>query len=107
MAATKVMALHGSKALASVRVGATDEVGNTPMVLTVSGLPKQEHGYYELFTLRQGKPGFPCTGFKMLNGKTVVQFTVPYALKPDTKLVITTIEHGKVAWPGRIVMRSA
>jgi hypothetical protein len=107
MAATEVVAFHGGQnALASLRVGKADEVGNNPMILSVSGLPKIEHGYYELFTIRDGKPSFPCTGFKMVDGETVVQFTVPYVLKPGTKLVITAIEKGKARWPGHIVMRS-
>ena len=88
------------------RVGSSDEVGNTPMELNVKGLPTQDHGYYELFVWRHGKPGFPCTGFRMLDGKTTVYFTVPYELKPGTQLVVTEVMRGKAPWPGHVVMRS-
>jgi hypothetical protein len=108
MKAAQVMSLRGqSNELASLRIGTPDAVGNSTMILTVSGLPKLGHGYYELFTSRHGKPGYPCGGFKMLNNGTVkVQLTVPYELKPGTKLVVTAIERGKTEWPGRVVMHS-
>jgi hypothetical protein len=103
----QVVVLQGAQnSFASLRVGATDEVGNTPMELSVTGLPGREHGYYELFVWRRGKPGFPCTGFRMLGDKTTVRFTVPYELSPGTKLVVTEIVRGKHDWPGRVVMRS-
>ena len=69
-------------------------------------LPAREHGYYELFVWRHGKPGYPCTGFRMVGGTTTVHFTVPYELKPGTKLVVTEVVRGKANWPGRVVMRS-
>ncbi len=109
MKVAQVMSLRGQQnALASLQIGAPDEVGNSAMTLTVSGLPKLgEHAYYELFTWRNGKPGYPCGGFRMLNNGTAkVQLTVPYELKPGTKLVVTVIERGKTEWPGRVVMRS-
>ena len=103
----EAVVLQGAQnSFASLRVGATDEVGNTPMELSVTGLPKREHGYYELFVWRHGKPGFPCTGFRMIGDKTTVHFTVPYELKAGTKLVVTEIVRGKMDWPGRVVMRS-
>ncbi len=109
MKVVKVMSLRGGQPneLASLRIAAPDEVGNSTMILTVRGLPKLGHGYYELFTWRHGKPSYPCGGFKMLNNGTAkVQFTVPYELKPGTKLVVTVIERGKTEWPGRVVMHS-
>ena len=103
----QVVVLQGAQnSFASLRVGPTDEVGNTPMQLSVTGLPEREHGYYELFVWRHGKPGFPCTGFRMLGDETTVHFTVPYELQPGTKLVVTEIVRGKHDWPGRVVMRS-
>ena len=108
MKAAQVMSLRGQpNELASLQIGAPDTVGNSPMILTVRGLPKLgEHAYYELFTWRKGKPSYPCGGFKMENGTTSVHLTVPYELKPGTKLVITVIERGKTKWPGRVVMHS-
>jgi len=111
MHVTQVIALHGSQnELASLRIGESDSVGNTPMILTVTGMPKQgDRSYYELFTWRDGKLGFPCTGFRVVGDKTTVHFTVPYELKPGTQLVITRINRGEVEWPdraGHVIMRS-
>jgi hypothetical protein len=107
MKVTQVVAFQGPQSsLAALRVGPSDEVGNTPMVLSVKGLPKLEHGYYELWVWGDGKPRYPCTGFKMLNGKAEVHFSVPYELDRGTELVITVVQHGKHAWPGKPVMRS-
>jgi hypothetical protein len=94
----------GQNAFASLRVGASDQGGNTPMELRVTGLPARKHGYYELFVWRHGKPSYPCTGFRMHGDQTTVRFTVPYELKPGTELVITLVQRGKHAWPGTRVM---
>jgi len=106
MKAAQVMSLRGpSNELASLRIGTPDAVGNSPMILTVTGLPQLEHGYYELYTWRNGKPSYACGGFKMLNGTTSVHLTVPYELEPGTKLVVTVIQRGEDK-PCRVVMRS-
>jgi hypothetical protein len=85
----------------------TGEGGNWPMELKVTGLPQQEgRGYYELFVWRNGKPRYPCVGFKMKSGTTTVRFTVPYELKDDTQLRVTVVD-AKNAWPGKVVMRTA
>jgi hypothetical protein len=106
--AAHVMSLQGQpNQLASLRISAPDQVGNSPMILTVTGLPKLgEHAYYELFTVRNGKPSYPCGGFRMENGTTSVHLSVPYEFSPGTKLVVTMIERGKIQWPGRVVMHS-
>lgn len=108
MPTTEVVALHGGpNALASLRVGQPDAVGNNPMELTVSGLPPLQHGYYELFMMRHGKPVFPCTGFRVTTGGTMsVHFSVPYTLDPGMKLEITAVQRGTSKWPGRTVMHS-
>ena len=109
MKAEQVMSLQGQQPnqLASLQIGAPDQVGNSPMILTVTGLPVLgDHAYYELFTWRKGKPSYPCGGFKMNNGTTSVHLSVPYELTPGTKLVVTVIERGKIHWPGRVVMHS-
>ena len=104
--AAQVTSLQGQpNELASLRIGTPDAVGNSPMILTVTGLPQLEHGYYELYTWRNGKPSYACGGFKMLNGTTSVHLTVPYELEPGTKLVVTVIQRGEDK-PGRVVMRS-
>jgi hypothetical protein len=107
MHVTQVVSLRGGQnELASLKVGASDAVGNTPMILTVSGLPKLAHGYYELWVWQDGKPRYPCTGFKMQNGTADVHFSVPYELEPGTDLKITVVQRGKHAWPGTPVMHS-
>jgi hypothetical protein len=106
MKVAQVMSLQGGQnELASLEIGSPDQVGNSPMILTVTGLPQLKHGYYELYTWRHGKTSYPCGGFKMGNGTTSVHLTVPYELDPGTKLVVTLIERGKPK-PGRVVMRS-
>ena len=106
MTVTHVVAFDGSSEshFASLRVGRPDSAGNEPMVLTVSGLPVLKHAYYELFVERNGKPSFPCTGFKMQGSSMSVHFNVPYVLDPATKLVITVVHKG--TWPGTPVMLS-
>jgi hypothetical protein len=109
--AVRIVQLQGIGAVnasATVSLGGVEPGGNWPMVLTVSGLPQHasERGYYELFVWRRGKPGYPCVGFKMASGTTTVRFTVPYELRNETELVITTVEPGTVRWPGRVVMRT-
>jgi hypothetical protein len=107
----RVVSLEGvgvaRPASASLKVGAAQEGGNSTIELVITGLPQQgERGYYELFTWRRGKPGYPCGGFKMEQGTTTVRFTIPYELREDTKLVVTAIEPGKVHWPGKVVMKT-
>lgn len=104
----RVAAMSGSNALASLRVGAPDAGGNWPVDFTVSGLPKQsgDFAYYEVFVLRNGKPGYPCGGFRVLNGTTKLRFWVPYKVSGSTKWVVTAVDHTH-PWPGRTVMTMA
>jgi hypothetical protein len=106
--AVRVAAMSGSNAHASLRVGAPDAGGNWPVDFTVSGLPKQtgKYSYYEVFVLYNGKPGYPCGGFRVLNGSTTKRFWVPYSVNGSTKWVVTAVDktHG---WPGRTVMTMA
>jgi hypothetical protein len=105
----RVMQLQGvgQPARASVSLEQMQPGGNWPMELKVTGLPphKGKRGYYELFVWRDGKPGYPCVGFKMRPGTTTVRFTVPYELTDETELVVTAID-AKSRWPGRVVMRT-
>jgi hypothetical protein len=101
----RVVAMSGQNARASLRVGAPDAGGNWPLEFSVTGLPKQtgKYAYYEIFVLRDGKPGYPCGGFRVRSGTTTVSFLVPYAVESSTRWVVTSVnrEH---QWPGRIVM---
>jgi hypothetical protein len=108
--AVRVVPMQGvsESAHASVSLGAEEPGGNWPIELRVSGLPEltTKRSYYELFVTRDGKPSYPCGGFKMSAGTTTVRFSVPYELKEDTSLVVTAIGPGK-SWPGQIVMTTA
>ena len=57
-----------------------DDVGNWPMELEVTGLPKQTEraAYYELWLTKGHKPVEPCGAFRVNGDKTTVRFTIPY-----------------------------
>jgi hypothetical protein len=102
----RVAAMTGRNALGSVTVGAADSGGNWPIQFQTSGLPKLpgKESYYELFVVKNGKPGFPCGGFKVEGpGKTSVRFTVPYEVTGTTRWVLTAVDPAD-RWPGRVVM---
>jgi hypothetical protein len=101
----RVAAMSGSNALASLRVGAPDAGGNWPIDFTVKGLTKDtaQYSYYEVFVLRNGKPSYPCGGFRVVNGTTTKRFWVPYTVTGGTKWVVTEIDKTH-SWPGRTVM---
>jgi hypothetical protein len=104
--ARRVVAMSGGNALASVGVGAPDTAGNWPIRFRVSGLPKSsgKYSYYELFVLRNGKPGFPCGGFRVdAAGTTTATFSVPYKVDSSTRWVLTSVDKTH-HWPGRTVM---
>jgi len=103
--AVRVVPMRGvSGALASIRLGERDEVGNWPMELVVTGLPTQPEGaYYTLYLTRDGKPRVPCGYFRMREHTTTVHFTVPYELKKGEAWVVTYQPKG-VHEPGRIVL---
>jgi hypothetical protein len=99
----------GSNALASLRVGAPDSGGNWPIDFTVTGLTKDpgQYSYYEVFAIRNGKPVYPCGGFRVVNGSTLSKrFWVPYAITTSTKWIVTEVNEDH-AWPGRTVMTMA
>ena len=102
----RVAAMTGRNALGSVTVGTPDTGGNWPIRFRTTGLPKLpgKESYYELFVVHNGKPGFPCGGFKVLHpGPTSVRFTVPYEVTGTTRWVVTAVDPAD-HWPGRIVM---
>jgi hypothetical protein len=101
----RAVTMSGNGAVASLRVGAPDLAGNWPVDFKVDGLPKQRgtYAYYEIFVLRDGKPSYPCAGFRVKNGTTKVSFVVPYRVKSSTRWVVTQVDSDN-HWPGRIVM---
>jgi hypothetical protein len=105
----RVAAMSGANAHASLRVGEPDAGGNWPIDFAVTGLPKQtgKYAYYEIFVLRDGKPGYPCGGFRVENGGTTTKrFWVPYKVTDATKWVVTAVDKTH-RWPGRTVMTMA
>jgi hypothetical protein len=104
-APVRVATMSGDGALASLRVGAPDRAGNWPVDFSVNGLPKQRGGYayYEIFVLRNGKPSYPCAGFRVHAGTTKLSFVVPYRVKHATRWVVTEVDSDH-HWPGRVVM---
>lgn len=110
-AAERLVPMHGVKAAgmgqshAAVHVARPDAAGNSPMLVSVVGLPKQQQAgaYYELWLSRSGKPIAPCGAFRV-NGKTTsIRLTVPYALRRYDGWVITAVRPGQEE-PGTVVM---
>src|SRR3954451_23798850 len=103
--AVRVVPMRGSSgALASIRLGERDDVGNWPMELVVTGLPTQPEGaYYTLYLTLGGKPRVPCGYFRVSDGTTTVRFTVPYELRKGEGWVVTYQARGDHD-PGRVVL---
>lgn len=78
--------------LASLVIQNSDEAGNWPMQLSVTGLPRlPEHGYYEVYLTRHGKPIAPCGVFvvKSKSGAVSVRLNAPYNLRKGDSWVVT------------------
>jgi len=106
--ATKfVVPMHGSNALALLRVAPRDAAGNWPMQLEVNNLPTQKArgDYYELWLTRNGKPVAPCGSFRVNKRTTTVRLSVPYDFSRFKGWVVTaqTARHHE---PGRIVLHT-
>lgn len=101
--------LKGTSALPKAR--ATLEVwkardGNWPMTLSVVGLPKlANHGYYEVYLVRNGHPWGLCGTFRGAGSATALTVTLnaPYSLhKGDSWVVTRPTASGSE--PGRTVL---
>jgi hypothetical protein len=105
-AAVRVIPMRGpGNALASIRLGAQDSVGNWPMEMIVNGLPEQPNprAYYTLYLTRAGKPVAPCGTFRVHGKTTRIRFTVPYRLTRFDGWVVTRQPAG-VHTPGPVVL---
>jgi hypothetical protein len=103
---SRVVPMHGQgDALALLRLSDADSVGNWPMQLEVTGLPKQQdqNAYYELWLTKDGKPVEQCGTFRVHGKTTRIRFTVPYSLEGVDGWVITEQTHG-AAQPGPVVL---
>jgi hypothetical protein len=93
-------------ALASLVIQDADTAGNWPMQLSVTGLPRlPEHGYYEVFLTRGGKPLAPCGVFivKGKGGAVSVHLNAPYELRKGDGWVVTKQLPGQHAF-GTVVL---
>ncbi|HZE28537.1 MAG TPA: hypothetical protein VE055_00460, partial [Gaiellaceae bacterium] len=82
--------------------------GNWPMTLTAVGLPQlQEHRYYEVYLVRDGKPWGACGAFRVGNNPqqpVTVTLTAPYTLQKGDSWIVTRPGAGG-AEPGQTVLR--
>jgi hypothetical protein len=106
-----VIPMHGvaargvPNALAVLRVSTKDSVGNWPMELEITGLPRlsQRASYYELWLTKKHRPVEPCGAFRVQAKTTTVRFTVPYDLTGVDGWVITT-QPNTSAPPGPVLV---
>ena len=106
-ATQRVVPMHGSNALAVIRLGSRDGAGNWPMEFEVTGLSKQADrgAYYELWLTRDGKPIAPCGSFRVTAKTTTVHLSVPYkSTSFDGWVVTQQPAHDRV--PGTVVLRT-
>jgi hypothetical protein len=91
LAVERVVSMHGTNALAVLKVGKPDEVGNWPMEMTVTGLAPQPQraAYYELWLTRKGGPDLPCGTFRVHGKTTSVRLSVPYSFRHATGWIVT------------------
>jgi hypothetical protein len=106
--AERVVDMHapsGGNALAVLKIAKRDTVGNWPMRISISGLPKQTQGsaYYELWLTKKGEPSESCGTFRVNGKTTTVNLTVPYNFKGVSGWVVTAHRPGQ-AEPGNIVL---
>ena len=76
----RTVALTNDQAQATVRFGARDANGNTPMLLKVEGLKKlPASDYYVLYMTKNGKPVVVCGSFNVRGPRsTTLRFPVAY-----------------------------
>jgi hypothetical protein len=109
LAVNRVIPMRGGAGLtdaqAIIRIASRDRVGNWPMELQVTGLPKQAQrvAYYELWLTKGHKPVEPCGAFRVNGDKTIVRFTIPYEATNADGWVVTAQPNG-TARPGRVVL---
>jgi hypothetical protein len=96
---------QGSQAQALIRISSRDKVGNWPMELQVTGLPKQQQrvSYYELWLTKGHKPVELCGAFRVSGDTTKVRFTVPYDAVGADGWVVTAQPDGTPD-PGAVVL---
>ena len=101
----RVVPMHGSNALALLRVAPRDSAGNWPMQLEVNNLPTQKArgDYYELWLTRHGKATVPCGSFRVNERTTTVRLSVPYDFRRFQGWVVTR-QNATHHTPGPVVL---
>jgi hypothetical protein len=110
-ASNPVVSLHLKGTSALPKAQATLEVwrarnGNWPMTLSVVGLPKlANHGYYEVYLVRNGQPWGLCGTFRGAGTSTALTVTLnaPYSLHKGDSWVVTRPNAAGVE-PGQTVL---
>jgi hypothetical protein len=80
--------------------------GNWPMTLSVVGLPKlANHGYYEVYLVRNGRPWGLCGTFRGAgaSNRLTVTLNAPYSLHTGDSWVVTRPD-GTGGEPGQTVL---
>lgn len=105
-----VDSLQGQRdAFASLRIGPADANGNSPMQLSVNGLPPlaSSQDKYTLMVWKDGKPTSLVGMFVVRkNGTVTVKFSAPYTISKSTRFVVTEMGPG-TNFPGQVVMTSS
>lgn len=104
------LALRGTSALPHARATLAvwrSRGGNWPMTLSVVGLPKlANHGYYEVYLVRNGRPWGLCGSFRGAGSSQglTVTLNAPYSLRTGDSWVVTRpTANGNE--PGQTVLR--
>lgn len=94
--AENTVALAGSGAGGQIDIGARDDDGNLPMLLTVHGLRKLGDGdYYRLALVKNGKPIVTCGTFNVAGkSETELEMLAAYDLGSFEGWVVT-LWHGR------------
>jgi hypothetical protein len=100
------VAMHGKPGVRGlIKIGASDDVGNWPMLVEVTGLPEQANrrDYYELWLTKKGKPVVSCGYFRVHGKTTRIRLTVPYPVGRFDGWIVTT-QPWRTRTPGATVL---
>ena len=86
--------MHGTglarNASGTLDLGKLDKSGNWPIRFVVHGLkPLPQHGYYEMWLTKHGKPDASCGRFVVRAGTSTVRLNAPYSLRHYEGWVVT------------------
>jgi hypothetical protein len=92
--------MHGTaaapQAVAVLKVGKIDSVGNWPLELQVEGLQQLPKGsWYTLYLTKKKQPAVSCGTFRVHAGTTTVRMNAPYNFRQYDGWVVTIGRSGK------------